>query len=90
MQLAARTAGNRGHWTLADTAPAIADHLQDWFDGGADGFLLVPPRTPDSLREFGAAVVPELQRRGLFRTRYEGATLRANLGLPYAPPLRRG
>ncbi len=89
LQLAGRTAGNRGHWTLADTAEAIADHLQEWFDGGADGFLLVPPRTPESLREFAAAVVPELQRRGLFRTTYEGATLRANLGLPDpAPPLR--
>jgi alkanesulfonate monooxygenase SsuD/methylene tetrahydromethanopterin reductase-like flavin-dependent oxidoreductase (luciferase family) len=81
LQLAGRTAGNRGHWTLADTAGAIADHMQAWFDGGADGFLLVPPRTPESLREFAAAVVPELQRRGLFRTAYEGTTLRANLGL---------
>ena len=89
LQLAGRTAGNRGHWTLADTGSAIADQMQEWFDGGADGFLLVPPRTPDSLREFGTAVVPALQRRGLFRTEYEGATLRANLGLPVAPPLRR-
>jgi len=87
LQLAGRTAGNRGHWTLADTATAIADRMQDWFDGGADGFLLVPPRTPDSLREFGAGVVPELQRRRLFRTAYEGTTLRANLGLPRAAPL---
>ena len=81
IQLAGRTAGNRGHWTAVDTAEGIADAMQDWFDGGADGFLLVPPRTPESLRDFAAAVVPELQRRGVFRKEYEGATLRENLGL---------
>ncbi len=85
MQLAAKTAGNRGHWTLTGTASEIADEMEAWFDGGADGFLLVPPRTPASLREFGAAVVPELQRRGLFRTAYEGRTLRENLGLQHPP-----
>ncbi len=83
LQLAARTAGNRGHWTVAGTAQQIADRMQEWFfEGGADGFLLVPPRTPESLHEFAMSVVPELQRRGLFRTEYEGSTLRENLGLP--------
>ncbi len=82
IQLAARTAGNRGHWSFAGTPAGIADQMEDWFDGGADGFLLVPPRSPESLREFCGEVVPELQRRGLFRTAYEGRTLRENLGLP--------
>jgi FMN-dependent oxidoreductase (nitrilotriacetate monooxygenase family) len=82
MQLAARTAGNRGHWTVVGTAAEIADQMQERFEGGAaDGFLLVPPRTPDSLCDFGTHVVPELQRRGIYRTAYEGATLRENLGL---------
>ena len=82
MQLAGRTAGNRGHWTVTDTAGGIADRIAEWSESGADGFLLVPPRTPESLEEFADHVVPELQRRGLFRTAYEGRTLRENLGLP--------
>jgi len=47
----------------------------------ADGFSLMLPYTPEGLRDFTTKVVPELQRRGLFRTRYEGTTLRENLGL---------
>jgi FMN-dependent oxidoreductase (nitrilotriacetate monooxygenase family) len=81
-QLARKVSGTRGHWTVTGTATDIADSMQEWFDGrGADGFLLVPPRTPLSLEEFRVQVVPELQRRGLFRTAYEGKTLRDHLGL---------
>ena len=49
--------------------------------GACDGFNVMPPVFPGSLVDFVELVVPELQRRGLYRTRYEGTTLRANLGL---------
>ncbi len=56
--------------------------MQEWFEtGAADGFNVMPPMFPDSLIDFVDKVVPELQRRGLFRTAYEGRTLRENLGL---------
>jgi alkanesulfonate monooxygenase len=56
--------------------------MQEWFENGAaDGFNVMPPVLPASLNEFVDLVVPELQRRGLFRTAYEGRTLRENLGL---------
>jgi FMN-dependent oxidoreductase (nitrilotriacetate monooxygenase family) len=81
-QLAQRVAGTRGHWTLVGTAAQIADQMEAWFTGGAtDGFLIVP-LISTSLADFAREVVPELQRRGLFRTAYEGQTLRENLGLP--------
>ena len=57
--------------------------MEEWFTiGAADGFNVLPPFFPNSLDEFVALVVPELQRRGLYRTAYEGTTLRENLGLP--------
>ena len=60
----------------------IADHMQDWFEREAcDGFNIMPPYIPGSLNDFCKLVIPELQRRGLFRTEYEGKTLRENLGL---------
>jgi hypothetical protein len=66
------------------------DTLQQWFSGGAaDGFILMPPSQPDGIEEFVNLVVPELQRRGLFRRSYESETLRGNLGLPPAPQLAR-
>jgi FMN-dependent oxidoreductase (nitrilotriacetate monooxygenase family) len=81
-----RIAGARGHWTLVGTPRSIADELESWFrEGAADGFNLVPPALPDSLGDFVELVVPELQRRGLFRTQYTGATLRDHLGLPTGP-----
>jgi alkanesulfonate monooxygenase len=57
--------------------------MEDWFlKEGVDGFLVQPPYLPGGLNDFVDLVVPELQRRGLFRTEYEGRTLRDNLGLP--------
>ncbi len=50
--------------------------------GACDGFTILPPYLPGSFADFCELVVPELQRRGLFRVEYEGATLRENLGLP--------
>ena len=84
-QLAMHIAGSRGHWNLIGAAEQIADQLEEWFTkGGADGFNYMPPLLPGSLDDFATLVVPELQRRGLFRTQYEGRTLRDNLGLPFA------
>ena len=70
---------------LIGSAGQIADDMQEWFESGAaDGFNICPSHLPGGLDDFAALVVPELQRRGLFRTEYEGTTLRQNLGLqPY-------
>ena len=82
-ELYLRIAGARGHWTLVGTANQIADALQERFEAhGADGFNIMPPTLPGGLDDFATLVIPELQRRGLFRTAYEGRTLRENLGLP--------
>ena len=81
-ELLHRLAGGRGHNVVHGTPEQIANTIQEWFeDGAADGFNVMPPVLPQSLNEFVDLVVPELQRRGLFRTAYEGRTLRENLGL---------
>jgi len=75
-------AGARGHFSIVGTPVQVADTMEEWFQSGAaDGFNVLPPIFPDGLYDFVELVVPELQRRGLFRTRYEGSTLRDNLGL---------
>lgn len=79
-QLLGRLAAGGGHCTMVGTPEQIADGIEQWFlHGGADGFNLMPPLLPGSLEEFVDRVVPVLQRRGLFRTRYEGSTLREHL-----------
>ncbi|MPM32676.1 Nitrilotriacetate monooxygenase component A [bioreactor metagenome] len=56
--------------------------MQQWFEeGGADGFNIMAPWFPGGLDDFIELVLPELRRRGLFRTEYEGSTLREHLGL---------
>jgi len=76
-------ASARGHFTIVGSATQVADTLQEWFENdGADGFNILPPWLPTGLNDFIDLVVPELQRRGLFRLAYEGKTLRENLGLP--------
>ena len=81
-QVAQHFAGARGHWRLVGTAEDIADQLEAWFKGGAcDGFNVMPSYFPGELNSFVDRVIPELQRRRLFRTAYEGVTLRDNLGL---------
>lgn len=68
---------------LVGTAASIADTLEDYFTSGAcDGFIITPTVHPRMFEEFCRQVVPELQRRGLFRTEYAGATLRENLARP--------
>lgn len=77
-------ASARGHYTIVGTPETIADMLQEWFENeAADGFNILPPWLPTALDDFVDLVIPELQRRGLFRTEYEGKTLRENLGLPF-------
>ena len=73
----------RGHYTVVGSASQVADQLEEWFaNEAADGFNILPPWLPGALDDFVELVIPELQRRGLFRTAYEAATLRGNLGLP--------
>lgn len=81
-QLYQRTAGGRGHREIIGTPVQIADQLQEWFENeAADGFNIMPPVFPSGLNDFVEKVIPELQKRGIFRNEYEGTTLRENLGL---------
>jgi len=81
-QIAGRL-GGYGGLGMVGTPAMIADQMQEWFETGAsDGFNVMFPYLPGGLDDFVNLVVPELQRRGLFRTEYEGKTLRENLGLP--------
>ena len=83
-QVAMRSAVAKDHWALIGTPATIADRLEQWFvEKAADGFNLLPPHVPGALNDFVDLVVPELQRRGLYRTEYEGPMLRQNLGLPF-------
>ena len=82
-QLYKRTSGARAHRTVCGTASDIADSLEHWHkSGAADGFNILSLTFPDGFIDFTEHVVPELRRRGLFRSEYEGRTLRQNLGLP--------
>ena len=75
-----------GHLTMIGTPGEIADQMERFIDeGGSDGFALMPHYLPGNLDDFVELVIPELQRRDRFRTEYEGATLRENLGLPRPP-----
>ena len=81
-QLAQRLGGYAG-LTMLGTPAMIADQMEEWLVGeGSDGFNVMFPYLPGGLDDFVDQVVPELQRRGLFRREYEGKTLRENLGLP--------
>jgi hypothetical protein len=81
-QLLAKLAGARGHFTFAGTPEQAADLMEDWYrNGAADGFNLMPPVLPWMLDVFIDEVLPILQRRGLFRTAYEGNTLRSHFAL---------
>ncbi len=72
----------RDDWGLTGDPVEVADYMQEWFEtGAADGFNIFPPFVPGAVEAFTTLVVPELQRRGLFRTEYPGATFRDHLGL---------
>jgi alkanesulfonate monooxygenase SsuD/methylene tetrahydromethanopterin reductase-like flavin-dependent oxidoreductase (luciferase family) len=74
-----RASGGR---QLIGTAADIVDDMETWFrEGAADGFNLCPAILPNGLEDFVEFILPELRRRGLFRTEYASSTLRGNLGL---------
>jgi FMN-dependent oxidoreductase (nitrilotriacetate monooxygenase family) len=81
-QLAQRLGGFSG-LAMVGTPKTIADEMEEWLTSrGSDGFTIQFPYLPAGVDDFVGRVVPELQRRGLFRREYEGRTLRENLGLP--------
>jgi FMN-dependent oxidoreductase (nitrilotriacetate monooxygenase family) len=87
-QLLRRLGGGFGHRIVAGAPEQIADIIEQWFrERGADGFNVMPDVLPSGAEAFAEHVVPELRRRGLFRTEYAGSTLRDHLGLP---PLHAG
>lgn len=82
-QLGVRLAAGRQRLHVTGTPAQIADVMEEWFtSGAADGFNVLPPYMPGAFVDFVETVVPELRKRGLFRTEYEGRTLREHLGLP--------
>ena len=90
-QTALRVAGARGKNVVRGSAQQIADMMEEWFVNEAcDCFNIMPPYLPGALDDFVDLVIPELQRRGLFRSEYEGRTLRENLGLPRPPSRHAG
>jgi len=86
------TAAARGHWVIYGTPKRIADIFEEWFTAErADGFVVMPAYFPGAFDDFVDLVVPELQRRGLYRREYSGSTLRDHLGLarPERTPSRK-
>ena len=81
-QLAGRFGGYAG-LSMVGTPESIADEMQEWLlSRGSDGFNVMFPYLPAGLDDVVDRLVPELQRRGLFRREYAGRTLREHLGLP--------
>jgi alkanesulfonate monooxygenase len=81
-QLAQRV-GGYGGLSFVGTSKTIADQMEEWLmSRGSDGFNIMFPFLPAGLDDFVDKVVPELQKRGIFRKEYEGWMLRENLGLP--------
>jgi FMN-dependent oxidoreductase (nitrilotriacetate monooxygenase family) len=81
-----RISGARGHMEVIGTPVEIVDMMEEWVtEKGCDGFNIMPPVFPGDLEDFVDHVVPELQRRGLYRTAYSGTTFRDNLGLTRPP-----
>ena len=82
-QLLQRLAGARGHQTIVGTPEQVADLVQQWFAGhAADGFNFMPAYLPGGLEDFVDGVLPILRKRGLFRSDYDGNTLRDHYNLP--------
>ncbi|MBE7680576.1 LLM class flavin-dependent oxidoreductase [Paenibacillus sp. P13VS] len=81
-EIGRRLLGARGHMQFVGTPEQLTNLMEEWFHGyGCDGFNIMPPVLPGDLEEFVQHVIPELQKRGLFREEYEGMTLREHLGL---------
>ena len=76
----------RVHNPIVGGPKEVADQLEHWFAAPAcDGFVLSATHVPGAYEDFVRFIVPELQRRGLFRREFAGTTLRENLGLPIPP-----
>lgn len=91
IEVARYVAAGRTSHTIAGTGEQVADLLAEWFDAGAaDGFVISAPISPIMFERFVDQVVPVIQRRGLYRTSYEGKTLRDHLGLERPPSQRTG
>ncbi len=85
-QLYTAIAAGNGHRQAIGTPAMIVDQMEEWFRAeAADGFNVLATHMPAGLSDFVDHVVPEMQRRGLYRTAYEGRTLRANLGVREPP-----
>jgi FMN-dependent oxidoreductase (nitrilotriacetate monooxygenase family) len=85
-QIYERIVVSKGHRLLIGSAADVADGLQEWFvSQAADGFTIMPAEMQSGTRDFIELVIPELRRRGLFRSSYEGTTLREHLGLRVPP-----
>lgn len=85
-QLASYVGGSFSSLELTGTPTTVADAMEQWlFEQAADGFNIMFPFLPQGLDEFVDKLIPELQRRGIFRRAYEGSTLRENLGLKRPP-----
>jgi alkanesulfonate monooxygenase SsuD/methylene tetrahydromethanopterin reductase-like flavin-dependent oxidoreductase (luciferase family) len=88
-QLLHALGGGAGHRIVVGTPEQIADDIERWYRAGAaDGFNVMPDALPSGFDQFVDHVIPELQRRGLFRTEYQGTTLRQHLNLPGQPVAR--
>ena len=82
----AQKAGSYAGLAFVGTPATVADGMEDWLESRAcDGFNIMVPSLPEGLDDVVDRLVPELQRRGLFRRDYEGTTLRDHLGLPRPP-----
>ncbi len=85
-ELGRRYGAGRTAAGFTGSASHVVDTMEGWFNAGAcDGFMIQVPYIPGELENFSRLAVPELQRRGLFRTGYQGNTLRDHLGLPRPP-----
>jgi alkanesulfonate monooxygenase len=81
-ELYERYAGSRGSYSVVGTAEHIADQMEEWLTtDAADGFIIQASYLPGGFDDFVTLVIPELQRRGLFRSEYTGRTLRDHLAL---------
>jgi len=81
-ELYERYAGSRGSYSVVGTPAYIADQMEEWLTTeAADGFIIQASYLPGGFDDFVNLVIPELQRRGLFRSSYSGTTLRHHLGL---------
>ena len=85
-ELGRRFTFSLGHLVYVGTPMGLADLMEDWWaNDAADGFTMLSPYFPEPLEFVVSELIPELQRRGIFRSEYEGATLRENLELRVPP-----